>query len=120
MLGEKLRQHGSQVWLVNTGWSGGPYGVGHRMKLGYTRAMVRSALNGELASVRTENDPVFGLAVPTEIPGIPSDIMQPRSTWPDPVAYDAQASKLAQMFRDNFKKFGDVATEIQQAGPQVG
>lgn len=119
MLGEKLRQHGSQVWLVNTGWSGGPYGVGHRMKLGYTRAMVRAALNGELANVQTETDPVFGLAVPTEIPGIPTDIMRPRSTWPDPEAYDAQASKLAQMFRDNFKKFGDVAAEIQQAGPQA-
>ncbi|MBA2571561.1 MAG: phosphoenolpyruvate carboxykinase (ATP) [Gemmatimonadetes bacterium] len=120
MLGERLREHGSQVWLVNTGWSGGPFGVGHRMKLGYTRAMVRAALNGDLANVQTENDPVFGLAVPTAIPGIPSDIMQPRSTWPDPEAYDAQASKLAQMFRDNFKKFGDVAGEIQQAGPQAG
>ncbi|MDQ3520922.1 MAG: phosphoenolpyruvate carboxykinase (ATP), partial [Gemmatimonadota bacterium] len=115
MLGERLREHGSQVWLVNTGWSGGPFGVGHRMKLGYTRAMVRASLNGDLANVQTENDPVFGLAVPTAIPGIPSDIMQPRSTWPDPEAYDAQASKLAQMFRDNFKKFGDVAGEIQQA-----
>ncbi|CAN5641068.1 phosphoenolpyruvate carboxykinase (ATP) [soil metagenome] len=120
MLGERLREHGSQVWLVNTGWSGGPFGVGHRMKLGYTRAMVRAALNGDLANVQTENDPVFGLAVPTAIPGIPSDIMQPRSTWPDAEAYDAQASKLAQMFRDNFKKFGDVAGEIQQAGPQAG
>jgi phosphoenolpyruvate carboxykinase (ATP) len=120
MLGERLREHGSQVWLVNTGWSGGPFGVGHRMKLGYTRAMVRAALNGDLANVQTENDPVFGLAVPTAIPGIPSDIMQPRSTWPDPESYDAQASKLARMFRDNFKKFGDVAGEIQQAGPQAG
>jgi phosphoenolpyruvate carboxykinase (ATP) len=119
MLGERLRQHGSQVWLVNTGWSGGPFGVGHRMKLGYTRAMVRAALNGDLAKVQTENDPIFGLAVPAEIPGVPRDIMRPRTTWPEPEAYDAQASKLAQMFRDNFKKFGDVAAEIQQAGPQA-
>jgi phosphoenolpyruvate carboxykinase (ATP) len=118
MLGELLKAHGSRVWLVNTGWSGGPYGVGSRMKLGYTRAMVRAALAGQLDSARTERDPVFGLAVPQEVPGVPREVMNPRATWKDPAAYDAQARKLAQMFRQNFEKFGEgVAAEVRGAGP---
>jgi phosphoenolpyruvate carboxykinase (ATP) len=119
MLGELLKAHGSRVWLVNTGWSGGPYGVGSRMKLGHTRAMVRAALAGELDAARTERDPVFGLAVPQEVPGVPREVMNPRGTWKDPAAYDAQARKLAEMFRRNFEKFGEnVAAEVRAAGPR--
>jgi phosphoenolpyruvate carboxykinase (ATP) len=120
MLGGLLREHGSRVWLVNTGWTGGAYGTGSRMKLGYTRAMVRAALAGELDHVATASDPVFGLAVPQEVPGVPAAIMNPRGTWPDGATYDAQARKLAEMFRTNFAKFGDrVAPEIRMAGPRV-
>ncbi|HEY0971977.1 MAG TPA: phosphoenolpyruvate carboxykinase (ATP) [Gemmatimonadales bacterium] len=119
MLGEKLREHGSSVWLVNTGWSGGPYGVGKRMKLGYTRAMVRAALSGKLDGVATETDPVFGLAVPTEVPGVPAEVLRARDTWSDPAAYDEQARKLAGMFRQNFEKFaGRVSEETKEAGPK--
>ncbi|MEO5588338.1 MAG: phosphoenolpyruvate carboxykinase (ATP) [Gemmatimonadaceae bacterium] len=117
MLGKLLKEHDSHVWLVNTGWSGGPYGVGKRMKLGYTRAMVRAALSGEVDSVEMRTDPVFGLSVPTAIEGVPAGILDPRSTWSDAVGYDAQASKLAGMFRKNFEKFGDTADEIRNAGP---
>jgi phosphoenolpyruvate carboxykinase (ATP) len=119
MLGEKLRQHGSDVWLVNTGWSGGPFGVGKRMKLGYTRAMVRAALAGTLHDVATETDPIFGLAVPTDVPGVPPEVLRARDTWADKDAYDAQARKLAEMFRKNFEKFGTVDDRIRGAGPQA-
>jgi phosphoenolpyruvate carboxykinase (ATP) len=119
MLGEKLRQHGARVWLVNTGWSGGGYGVGARMKLSHTRAMVRAALGGALDGVATERDPVFGLAVPTAIPGVPAEVLRARDTWADKEAYDAQARRLAEMFRQNIQKFGDsVASEIVAAGPR--
>ncbi|HEX6053480.1 MAG TPA: phosphoenolpyruvate carboxykinase (ATP), partial [Gemmatimonadaceae bacterium] len=108
-----------RVWLVNTGWSGGPYGVGKRMKLGYTRAMVRAALAGQLDQVPTETDELFGLAVPTQIPAVPPDVMRPRETWTDGAAYDAQARKLAEMFRKNFEKFGsNVSSAIIEAGPR--
>lgn len=117
MLGKLLKEHGSHVWLVNTGWSGGPYGVGKRMKLGYTRAMVRSALSGELDGAGMRTDPVFGLSVPTAINGVPAEILEPRSTWSDAAGYDAQATKLAGMFRTNFEKFGDTADDIRNAGP---
>jgi phosphoenolpyruvate carboxykinase (ATP) len=118
MLGRLIDEHGSAVWLVNTGWSGGPYGVGKRMKLGYTRAMVHAALDGSLDSVKIRTDPVFGLAIPQVIPGVPTDILDPRSTWSDVAAYDTQAKKLAEMFRTNFEKFGSVAGTIRDAGPQ--
>jgi phosphoenolpyruvate carboxykinase (ATP) len=119
MLGEKLREHGSRVWLVNTGWSGGAYGVGKRMKLGYTRAMVRAALGGQLDDVATASDPIFGLAVPTEVPGVPAEVLRARDTWSDPAAYDEQARRLAGMFRQNFEKFaGRVSDELKAAGPQ--
>src|SRR5690606_24199590 len=98
MLGERIARFGSKVWLVNTGWTGGPYGTGHRMKLGFTRAMVTAALSGALEHAHYVPDPVFGLAVPAKVPGVPSDILAPRATWPDPAAYDAQAAKLAAMF----------------------
>src|SRR5687768_16356261 len=120
MLGEKLREHGSRVWLVNTGWSGGAYGTGKRMKLGYTRAMVRAALAGRLDDVATETDPVFGLAVPTSVPGVPPEVLRARDTWADKGAYDEQARKLAGMFQKNFEKFaGRVSDDLKAAGPKV-
>lgn len=119
MLGELLKKHNAQVWLVNTGWSGGAYGVGKRMKLSHTRAMVRAALDGSLAGAATAQDAIFGLHMPTSIDGVPSDVLDPRRTWSDAAAYDTQAKKLAGMFRDNIKKFGDaVAPEVLAAGPQ--
>jgi phosphoenolpyruvate carboxykinase (ATP) len=121
MLGKLIDQHGSQVWLVNTGWTGGAFGVGKRMKLAHTREMVHALLRGELHAAKTATDPVFGLSVPTEIKNVPSDVLKPRETWSDKSAYDAQAKKLAQMFRDNFKKFEQlVSPEVVKAGPQAG
>ncbi len=117
MLGRLLREHNPGVWLVNTGWSGGPYGVGKRMKLSFTRTMVHAALSGRLDGVPSSEDPIFGLHVPTGIPGVPSDLLTPRKTWADPAAYDAQAKKLAEMFRKNFEKFGSVDAAIAGAGP---
>jgi phosphoenolpyruvate carboxykinase (ATP) len=119
MLGRLIDEHGCKVWLVNTGWSGGAYGVGKRMKIGYTRAMVRAVLDGALDTVSTHEDPVFGLAIPDNVPGVPSTVLDPRGTWPDPAAYDVQAKKLAAMFVENFSKFGSVAESIRVAGPAL-
>lgn len=120
LLGEKIAQHKVNVWLVNTGWSGGPYGVGQRMKIAYTRAMVHAALNGALDDVPTTPDPVFGVAVPNRCPDIPSEVLNPRNTWTDQAAYDTQARKLAGMFAENFKTFADqVSREVSEAGPRV-
>ena len=120
LLGEKIEQHGAHVWLVNTGWTGGPYGTGHRMNLAYTRAMVSAALSGELDRADYTTEPVFGFKVPTAVPGVPSELLLPRGTWPDPAAYDAQAHKLAEMFRQNFKHFEDEAGDaVKQAGPKI-
>jgi phosphoenolpyruvate carboxykinase (ATP) len=119
MLGERIGKHGSRVWLVNTGWTGGPYGTGHRMKLGFTRAMVTAALSGHLDHAHYVADPVFGIEVPTKVPGVPSEILAPRATWPDGAAYDAQAAKLAKMFRDNFEKYAAGVDEaVRAAGPR--
>jgi len=119
MLGELLRTHGAQVWLVNTGWSGGPYGVGQRMKLSYTRRMIHAALDGSLQSAETATHPIFGLQMPVAIDGVPSEVLNPRSTWSDGDAYDQQARKLAGMFRENITKFGEaVSPGILSAGPQ--
>ena len=118
MLGEKLEHHGAACWLVNTGWTGGPAGTGSRMKLGYTRAMVAAALAGTLDAVPTRLDPIFGLHVPERVPGVPPELLDPRGTWPDPGAYDDQAGKLAQMFRDNFRRFEEAASaQVRAAGP---
>jgi phosphoenolpyruvate carboxykinase (ATP) len=117
MLGDLLKQHGSKVWLVNTGWSGGAYGTGKRMKLAHTRSMVRAVLAGKLDSVPVRKDPVFGLDVPTAVEGVPVEVLDPRGTWDDGAAYDAQAKKLADMFRKNFEKFGDASEQIRSAGP---
>ena len=118
-LGERIARHNSRVWLVNTGWSGGPYGVGTRMKIGHTRAMIRAVLNGELDDAHYETDPVFNLEVPHGVPGVPASVLKPRSTWNDPLAYDAQARKLARMFNENFKAFeGEAAADVKAAGPR--
>ncbi len=118
LLGRKIATHGADVWLVNTGWSGGPFGVGSRMKLAFTRAMVRAILDGSLAKVPAQADPVFGVLVPESCPGVPAEILRPRNTWADKEAYDAQARKLAGMFVENFKPFApNVAEEVRKAGP---
>lgn len=119
LLGQKIEKHGADVWLVNTGWSGGPYGVGSRMKIAYTRAMVNAALNGQLADVPTETDPIFGLHIPTHCPDVPDAVLNPRNTWADQADYDTQAKKLAAMFDDNFKHFtGQVSEGVKAAGPR--
>jgi phosphoenolpyruvate carboxykinase (ATP) len=119
MLGGKLSQHNAQCWLVNTGWTGGAYGVGQRMKLAHTRAMIRAALSGALRDVQTHPDRVFGLHIPQAVPDVPNEVLDPRSTWSDPAAYDAQAATLAGMFRENFTKFADSVTEgVRGAGPR--
>jgi phosphoenolpyruvate carboxykinase (ATP) len=120
MFGERIRRHGASVWLVNTGWSGGPYGIGQRMPIAYTRAMVRAAVSGELDSVPVRPDPIFGVAVPACCPHVPDDILQPRNTWTDPDAYDRQARELAQRFVANFRQFAASAPpEVLAAGPRV-
>ena len=118
LLGEKLREHGAKVWLVNTGWSGGRYGVGSRMDLAHTRAMVDAALGGELDETPVSVDPVFGLRVPKSVRGVPDDVLWPRATWADAGAYDAAAAELAKMFRSNFRVFeGQVEGGVREAGP---
>jgi phosphoenolpyruvate carboxykinase (ATP) len=119
MLGKLIDEHQSQVWLLNTGWTGGPYGVGKRMKLSYTRAMVHALLRGDLAKAKCDVDPVFGLSIPCEIKDVPADVLRPRDTWKDKSAYDAQAKKLSEMFAKNFEKFGSYASDsVKQAGPR--
>jgi phosphoenolpyruvate carboxykinase (ATP) len=121
MLGEKIAKHDVRCWLVNTGWTGGPYGTGHRMSIKYSRAMLRAAMSGELDDVECVTDPVFGLQVPTSCPGVPEEVLQPRNTWTDQAAYDAQAKDLADRFRKNFAAFADVASpEVAAAGPREG
>jgi phosphoenolpyruvate carboxykinase (ATP) len=108
------------VWLVNTGWTSGPHGEGTRMPLDVTRAIVAAALDGALDRVPMRWDPVFGVEVPRHVPGVPERTLDPRSTWRDPSAYDAQARKVAGMFRDNFARFvPDVAPEVTAAGPRA-
>ena len=119
LLGEKIRKHDVHVWLVNTGWSGGPYGVGKRMKIGYTRAMVRAILDGSLRDVAMVEDPIFGVSVPASCPEVPAEVLNPRNTWTDKDAYDETAAKLAAMFQNAFKEFADrVSPEIAAAGPK--
>ena len=118
LLGDLIAKHGARCWLINTGWTGGAYGKGQRIKLAYTRAMVNAALNGELDQVEYIQDPTFGLQVPTSCPQVPDQVLQPRLTWEDGAAYDRQAEQLADMFVSNFAQFAeDVAPEIKAAGP---
>jgi len=120
MLGEKMRKHNVNVWLINTGWTGGAYGSGSRMKLSYTRAMITAALNGQLNDVGYSIDPIFGVAIPTSCPGVPADILIPRNTWADKDAYDAQAKNLAAQFIKNFEKYAaGVDSEILMAAPKI-
>ncbi|MBO9150659.1 phosphoenolpyruvate carboxykinase (ATP) [Chitinophaga sp. GCM10012297] len=120
MLGEKMRKHNVNVWLINTGWTGGPYGTGSRIKLNYTRAMISAALKGELDKVAYKNDAVFGVAIPEAVPGVPTELLDPRNTWADGAAYDAQAADLAAQFVKNFEKYaGKADPEILEAAPKV-
>jgi phosphoenolpyruvate carboxykinase (ATP) len=120
MLAERLERFDVPVWLVNTGWTGGPYGTGERMRIDHTRTMVRAALQGRLAHVDYELDPVFGVEVPTSVPGVPSEVLRPRDTWPDKAAYDAKAAELAAMFTENFAAYADgVPAEVVAAGPVI-
>jgi phosphoenolpyruvate carboxykinase (ATP) len=120
MLGEKIRKHKVNVWMVNTGWSGGAYGVGSRMKLAYTRAMISAALQGKLDEVEFESHPVFGMMIPKTCPQVPGEILNPRNTWFDKAAYDMAAKNLAQQFIKNFEKYAaGVAEEILAAAPKM-
>jgi phosphoenolpyruvate carboxykinase (ATP) len=118
LLRDKITRHRVNVWLVNTGWSGGAYGVGQRMKIAHTRALVHAALSGAIDQVTTAADPSFGFAVPTACPDVPAEVLWPRNTWRDPAAYDRQARKLARMFAENFTAYSDrVGADVQAAGP---
>jgi len=119
MLGRRLREHSAQCWLVNTGWTGGAFGVGERMKLKHTRAMVNAAIDGKLDDVEYVREPAFGLSIPTSCPGVPSDLLNPRNSWSDKAAYDKTAAQLAAKFEENFKKF-DAPENVKAAGPKAG
>ena len=119
LLSEKVSRHQAAVWLVNTGWTGGPFGTGHRMELPYTRAMVAAAIEGELEQVPTRTEPFFGLKIPVRCPQVPDNVLNPQATWEDPQAYELQARKLASLFRERFTRFaGLVSAEVLAAGPQ--
>jgi phosphoenolpyruvate carboxykinase (ATP) len=118
LLGERIARHRARVWLVNTGWTGGAYGTGTRMRIAYTRAMINAALSGALDTVAYEKDPVFNLDLPVSCPGVPVEVLRPRTTWASGAAYDEAARRLARMFGDNFKKFeSEVSADVKAAGP---
>ncbi|MFN2389076.1 MAG: phosphoenolpyruvate carboxykinase (ATP) [Actinomycetota bacterium] len=118
MLGERIATHGARAFLVNTGWTGGPYGVGRRMSLAHTRALVRAAVSGELEDVETTRHPIFNVDVPVSCPGVPDDVLDPRSTWPDADEYEIKARELAALFAENFERFRElVPPEVIKAGP---
>ncbi|NKB18278.1 MAG: phosphoenolpyruvate carboxykinase (ATP) [Pseudanabaena sp. CRU_2_10] len=120
MLGQRLEQHHeTQVYLVNTGWSGGSYGIGHRIAIAHTRAMVSAALNGDLERVNYKPHPIFKIAMPESVPGVPGEMLDPRNAWDDPEAYDEQARELARQFAENFKQFNAARQEILEAGPHI-
>ena len=120
LLGKHMAEHNASCWLVNTGWSGGPYGVGQRMKISYTRAMIRAILNGSLAETATTPDPIFGVNVPVACPEVPDDVLQPRNTWKDKDAYDAAAKDLARRFNENFKKYeAGVSEAVRAVAPKI-
>lgn len=119
LLGKKIREHKVSCWLINTGWTGGPYGVGERMDITHTRAMLNAALDGDLDGVAMRHDPIFNLQVPESCPGVSSDVLRPENTWADKAAYEAKAKELAKKFQENFQAFGDlVSDEVKAAGPQ--
>jgi phosphoenolpyruvate carboxykinase (ATP) len=119
MLGQKLEEHDATVWLVNTGWTGGPFGEGRRMPIQATRALLHAALSGDLDHVEFRVHPVFGFEVPIGVPGVESRLLDPRATWRDPDAYDLKARYLAARFRENFAKFADPESEVGNAGPRA-
>ena len=120
MLGKKMREHNVNVWLINTGWSGGKYGVGERISLKYTRAMITAILNGELETVEYTKHAVFGLQMPTTCPNVPSEILSPRNTWADKNVYDNKSNELADAFNANFDQFSGIANaEILDAAPKA-
>jgi phosphoenolpyruvate carboxykinase (ATP) len=120
MLGERMEKHQVSVWLVNTGWTGGPYGEGKRMKLQFTRTMICEALQGKLDDVETVADPIFGVAVPTEVKGVPTEVLTPKNTWANKDAYDEKAKYLARLFKENFEKYASgVSPEVLAAGPKA-
>ncbi len=120
LLAERLEKHGARTWLVNTGWTGGTYGAGHRMALVHTRAIIDAIHSGALNDVETKTDPVFGFEIPTSCPNVPSKLLDPRNTWRDPTAYDQQARQLAQTFMRNFGKYAGMADErLRDAGPKT-
>ncbi len=120
MLGRKMQEHKVNVWLINTGWTGGPYGVGRRMKLSYTRAMITAALEGKLDNIETNELPVFGIAIPKECPGVPTEVLDPKNTWADKNAYDEKSKYLAGLFIKNFEKYAaGVTKEVLDAAPKL-
>jgi phosphoenolpyruvate carboxykinase (ATP) len=120
LLGERIARHRSQVWLVNTGWTGGPYGTGTRLRISFTRAMITAVLSGALEAVAYERDPIFNVDVPAVCPDVPAHVLNPRSTWANPAEYDARALKLARMFADNFASFEtELAPSVRAAGPKA-
>ena len=121
MLAKKIKDHKVRCWLVNTGWTGGPYGVGSRMKIELTRTLLNAALAGALEKVPMRPDPIFGVLVPMESPGVPSEMLDTRRTWSDSGQYDAQARRLAVLFQENFEQFKDQSPpEVRAAGPRAG
>ena len=119
LLGEKLRTHKAQTWLINTGWSGGGPGVGQRIALPYTRALIDAIHNNTLKNSEFEVDPIFGLHFPKSCASVPAEMLNPRNAWADQAAYDAQARHLAKLFNENFAKFVNVSDAIRKAGPLV-
>ncbi len=120
LLAEKINKFNATVWLVNTGWSGGVYGVGERIQLRYTRAILDGIHAGALAKASTQREPCFGLEMITECPNVPSDILVPKATWSDPTKYDQTAKKLGRLFQENFATYADGVSEaVRSAGPLV-
>jgi phosphoenolpyruvate carboxykinase (ATP) len=120
LLANKIEKHRAECWMVNTGWTGGAYGVGSRMKIEHTRALLNAALDGSLEKADMKTDPIFGFRVPAEAPGVPAEVLSPRNTWPNPSDYDAQAEKLAILFHENFNQFRDQSPDsVMAAGPQI-
>ncbi len=120
LLSERLARHKAKCWLINTGWTGGAYGVGSRIKLKHTRAIIDAVHNGTLDKVEMTTDPIFGVSVPRTVPGVPEDVLDPKKTWSDPAAYTQSARKLGQLFHDNFQDYADmVGKEAREAGPRI-
>jgi phosphoenolpyruvate carboxykinase (ATP) len=121
LLADKIEKHKAECWLVNTGWTGGPFGIGSRMKIEYTRVLLNAALDRSLNNVEMKTDPIFGFQVPTDAAGVPVEILNPRNTWSKPSDYDAQAKKLAALFHENFGQFKEQAPhKVISAGPKIG